>query len=92
MASIEIGIRELKTHLSRYLARVRRGDEVVVTARGIAVARLIPAASGGVLEALIADGLVEPAPAAERRPPARPRVRLRGRGPSMAGYVVRQRR
>ncbi len=37
---MEVGIRELKNHLSRYLERVRDGDEVVVTDRGRAIARV----------------------------------------------------
>ena len=35
---MEVGIRELKNHLSRYLDHVRDGDEVVVTDRGRAIA------------------------------------------------------
>ena len=39
----EIGTFEAKTHLSALLDEVARGEEVVITRRGIAVARLIPA-------------------------------------------------
>jgi len=35
-------VSELKAHLSRYLARVKRGEEVVVTARGEPIAKLVP--------------------------------------------------
>ena len=41
----EIGTFEAKTHLSALLDEVARGVEVVITRRGVAVARLIPAAS-----------------------------------------------
>ena len=37
-----IGIRELRQHASRVLDRVRRGEVVVVTDRGRAVARIYP--------------------------------------------------
>jgi prevent-host-death family protein len=37
---MEVGIRELKAKLSSYVARVQRGESVVVTARGRPVARL----------------------------------------------------
>lgn len=37
-----VGIRRLKDHLSEYVARVRRGDTVMVTDRGAVVARLVP--------------------------------------------------
>lgn len=43
----------LKTELSRYLRLVKGGDEIVVTERGVAVARLVPIAKGsGDLESL----------------------------------------
>ncbi|MEW6271455.1 MAG: type II toxin-antitoxin system prevent-host-death family antitoxin [Thermodesulfobacteriota bacterium] len=35
-------VAELKANLSRYLSRVKAGEEVVVTERGIPVARLVP--------------------------------------------------
>ena len=41
----EIGTFEAKTHLSALLDEVARGAEVVITRRGVAVARLVPAAS-----------------------------------------------
>ena len=40
---IEVGAFEAKTHLSSLLDRVRLGEEVVITKRGKAVARLVPA-------------------------------------------------
>ena len=40
---IEIGTFEAKTHLSSLLEKVSHGEEVVITKRGKAVARLIPA-------------------------------------------------
>lgn len=39
---MEVGIRELKSHLSQYLAKVRAGEVVVVTDRGEPVARIVP--------------------------------------------------
>lgn len=38
--STEVGIRDLKNGLSKYLERVRAGEEVIVTDRGRPVARL----------------------------------------------------
>ncbi len=35
-------VSELKKSLSRYLARVKTGDEVLITDRGIAIARIVP--------------------------------------------------
>ncbi len=41
MASV-VGIRELRQNLSKYVEKVKRGEEFVVTERGHEVARLIP--------------------------------------------------
>ena len=40
---IEVGAFEAKTHLSSLLDKVRLGEKVVITKRGKAVARLVPA-------------------------------------------------
>jgi antitoxin (DNA-binding transcriptional repressor) of toxin-antitoxin stability system len=37
-----VGVRELKTHLSRHLKRVRAGSRLVVTERGQAIATIGP--------------------------------------------------
>jgi prevent-host-death family protein len=58
---VEVGVRELRNHLSRYLDRVRDGDELVVTDRGHAIARVVPVGSVRVLDQLIAEGVVTPA-------------------------------
>ena len=38
-----VGVRELRQNLSRYLDRVKAGEELEVTERGRLVARLVPA-------------------------------------------------
>lgn len=37
-----VGIRELKTNLSRYVKEVKGGDEILVSERGRIIARLAP--------------------------------------------------
>ncbi len=37
-----VGIRELKNHLTHYLRAVRRGGAITVTAHGKPIARLVP--------------------------------------------------
>jgi prevent-host-death family protein len=37
-----IGIAQLKAHLSRYLGQVKSGQEIVVTERGMPVAKIVP--------------------------------------------------
>lgn len=43
---IEVGAFEAKTHLSALLEKVRLGEEIVITKRGKAVARLMPVERG----------------------------------------------
>ena len=64
--AVEVGVRELRNNLSQYLERVQAGDEVVVTDRGAAVARLLPLSGERTLDRLIAEGLVTPAEQAKR--------------------------
>lgn len=47
----EVGTFEAKTHLSALLDEVARGAEVVITRRGVAVARLVPAGSARIGDA-----------------------------------------
>lgn len=39
---VQVGAFEAKTHLSKLLQRVRNGDRVVITHRGVPVAVLVP--------------------------------------------------
>jgi len=40
---IKIGAFEAKTHLSALLEKVKNGEEILITKRGKAIARLVPA-------------------------------------------------
>ncbi|MGI8792414.1 MAG: type II toxin-antitoxin system Phd/YefM family antitoxin [Acidimicrobiales bacterium] len=83
----EVGIRELRDHLSRYLDRVQDGEEVVVTDRGRAIALLLPMNGERTIDRLIANGLVTPA-----RQPSRARPKpLKTAGP-VSDLVTEQRR
>ena len=75
----EVGIRELKNNLSRYIERVRAGDEVIITDRGRPVARLLAldAASDRLAE-LVEAGVVRPPTSAHRHRPTR---RIKPKGP-----------
>lgn len=85
---MDVGIRDLRDNLSRYIDRVRGGDELVITDRGSAVARLVPLEGGRTLDRLIEEGIVTPA-ATRRRSRPEKRVRARGR---VSDLVVEQRR
>lgn len=86
---IEVGVRELKNNLSRFLERVKNGDEVIVTDRGEPVARLtaLDPASERLAE-LIASGLVRPPTNAVRHPHGPP---IKSKG-SVSDLVAEQRR
>ena len=57
-----VGIRELRQNLSRYTARTALGESFEVTDRGREVGRLVPPSTGETwLDALVAQGLVQPA-------------------------------
>ena len=85
---MEVGIRELRGRLSEYLAHVRDGEELVITDRGAAVARIVPVRGGRALDRLVAEGVVSPAPRPARARPAR-RVRSHG---GVSDLVGEQRR
>jgi prevent-host-death family protein len=54
-----IGVRELRQHASRYLARVAAGESLEVTDRGRPVARLVPVSTDH-WDDLVSRGLVRP--------------------------------
>jgi prevent-host-death family protein len=54
-----IGVRELRQHASRYLARVAGGETIEVADRGRPVALLVPV-GGDQWQALLASGRVRP--------------------------------
>lgn len=85
----EVGIRDLKNNLSKYIDRVRAGEEVVVTDRGRPVARLSPVdSSTDRLAELVADGVVR---APTRTSRHRPSPRIAAKGP-VSDLVAEQRR
>jgi prevent-host-death family protein len=84
---MEVGVRELRNNLSRYLDRVRGGEEVVVTDRGHAIARVLPFGAERVLDRLIAEGVVTRA----RRPKSRAGKPIKSRG-TVSDLVAGQRR
>ncbi len=55
-----IGVRELRQHASRYLARVARGESIEVTDRGTPVALLVPIARDTWQELLTTGRVIAP--------------------------------
>jgi prevent-host-death family protein len=63
LAVENIGIRELRQHASKWIAKAKAGATIQITDRGQPVARLVPISrTEQTREALIADGLLIPAP------------------------------
>jgi prevent-host-death family protein len=91
MERMEVGIRELRLNLSRYVARVRDGAEVIVTDRGHPVARLGPLENGETKRArLIREGKLTPARRPKRTLP--PPISLEGDGPLVSEMILEDRR
>ena len=86
---MEVGVKELRTHLSRWLDMAREGQEIVVTDRGRPVARLVGVSWTPALDRLVEQGLVR-LPLEPRRP-AREMTRIKAKG-SVAELVRDQRR
>ncbi|HEU0337476.1 MAG TPA: type II toxin-antitoxin system prevent-host-death family antitoxin [Gaiellaceae bacterium] len=85
---MEVGIRELRAELSRWLKRVEAGEELTVTDRGRPVARITPTDRRSKLDELIAAGIVEPAPQPWRGPLPAP-IKTKG---TVSDLVREQRR
>jgi prevent-host-death family protein len=84
----EVGIRELRDHLSAWLDQVREGHEVIVTERGRPVARITATSGDAWLDALVDAGIVTP-PERELDLSSFGRVRAEG---DLMEFVFEQRR
>ena len=90
MRAMDVAVTDLRAHLSEWLNRARAGGEVVITDRGMPVARLVGLAATTTLERLTAEGVIGQ-PASARRPTASGRSRPRPRRP-LSEVVSDQRR
>jgi prevent-host-death family protein len=87
---MNVAVSELRAHLSEWLDRARHGEEVIVTDRGLPIARLLGLSTTATLERLAAEGLIG-RPVRAERPTASGRPRPRARRP-VADIVSEQRR
>jgi prevent-host-death family protein len=55
---VDVAISELRANLRAFVERARAGEDIVVTERGVPVARLSPVPSAEALERLTREGLV----------------------------------
>ncbi len=86
---IEVGVRELRDHLSHYLARVRAGEEVVVTDNGEPVAYIVRRPGSSRLAELIAAGRAT-APRTRRRS-SPPPIEFHGTDAEVEALIKEQR-
>ncbi len=87
---MDVPISTLRSELASWIQRAQSGEEIVVTERGIPVARLLPVSTGPLLERLTRSGVLNK-PRRADRPAARDATRVRARGP-VAELVGEQRR
>lgn len=69
---MNVAITELRAHLSDWIDQARSGEEVIVTDRGVPVARLTGLGAASLLERLTLEGVIS-------RPISSERIKARGR-------------
>ena len=77
---MNVAVSTFRAELSSWIERARAGEEVVVTDRGIPVARLLPVDAAPLLEQLVQRGVLGQ-PRRGDRPPARGASRAHASGP-----------
>lgn len=87
----EVGVRELRDHLSRWLEEVKAGHDITITERGKPVARVIPIGWSDHIARLVAEGKVTPAKKPKSDPSTWTKVKLKS-GASISDIVIEERR
>jgi prevent-host-death family protein len=86
---MEVGVRELRDNLSKWLGRAQRGEDILITERGKPVARLSRVEQSPALERLIEKGIVTPARNPKTKIHRRDLVKTKG---GISDLVKQQRR
>lgn len=87
--AVEIGVTALRAELKRWLEEVKAGEEIIITDRGVAVARLTGVDAAPILEQLENEGVVR-LPRKTSRPKASGRRRIPA-GQPVSELVTQQR-
>lgn len=87
---MDVAVSVFRSNLSEWLKQIRDGEEVVLTERGVPVARVVGIGTSSLLERLTAEGVIG-RPASAGKPSASGRSRPRPRRP-VASRVGEQRR
>jgi len=72
---MDVAVSELRSNLRVWVDRARAGDDVVITERGVPVARLVAVDAASVIERLERDGILS-RPRRAKRPRATGRTRV----------------
>lgn len=84
-----VGVRDLKASLSRYLRRVKGGETIVVTERGVPIAQIVPSGIPEHIGKLMAEGRITWS--GESFVPPKRVVKLKP-GPPLSDYIAEDRR
>jgi prevent-host-death family protein len=87
---VDVAVSQLRGHLKEYVDRARAGERVVVTDRGVPVARLVAVDAEGVLDRLEREGTLT-RPRSAKRPVASRKRRVKAAGP-VADLIAENRR
>jgi prevent-host-death family protein len=87
---VNVAVTDLRAHLSDWLQQARDGNDVVITDRGVPVARLTPIAAVPLIEQLLQEKLLS-RPLSESRPKAKDIKRAISRRP-VSEIVIEQRK
>lgn len=87
---MDVAVTDLRSNLRDWLARARAGEDVVVTDRGVPVARLVGIDAEGVLERLTNEGVIA-RPVSQQRLMTSGAKRPRPKRP-VSGWIADQRR
>ncbi len=88
--AVRVNIRELKTHLSAYLRRVKGGEVVEIAKRGKPIGRLIPAETPVQERMEVLEGMGLLVLGQGKLTPRKPVARVRGKR-TVAGLLVGER-
>jgi prevent-host-death family protein len=91
---MEVAVSALRAELKSWIERARQGEEVIITDRGLPVARLSGIGAADLVQGLVRDGLLTPAQVARpvHTPPAAVPASGNGARAAVSGLVRRIRR
>jgi prevent-host-death family protein len=87
LSLVEASVTDLRTDFKTWLDRVRSGQTVTITERGVPIARISPVGVDEKLRALVDAGVLTSMERPKRKAPARG-VKLKGKG-SILEYLER---